>query len=93
MKILHIHVKKEYWERAKQGIKKEEYREIKSYWIKKLEREYGYDLIYYYLGYTKKKRIFRFDGFVKKKIVHKEWDMKPKEVYAISLRKPIKFML
>lgn len=85
LRILHIHVRKEYWLQAQQGIKEEEYREIKPYWTSRLNK--SYDLIYYYLGYTKKKRIFRFDGYKTKLVIHKEWKYKPKEMYAISLKR------
>lgn len=87
MRILHIHVKGVYWEHVRQGIKKEEYREFKPYWSKRLNKEY--DLIHYYLGYTKKKMIFKYDGVTLTKVIHKEFGDKPTAVYAISLRKPV----
>ncbi len=87
MKILHIHVKKKYWDLARQGVKEEEYRLIKPYWTTRLQK--NYDLIYYYCGYTNKKRIFKYDGFKKVTLVHNEFGNKPVEVYAISLRKSI----
>ena len=87
-RILHIHVRKEYFEQVKKGWKLEEYREIKKYWFKKLLDCEPYDLIYYYKGYTKEKLIFNYDGFNKKKIKHKEFGNKPTQVFAISLRKP-----
>lgn len=86
MRILHIHVKKRYWDLARQRVKPEEYRLIKPYWTKRLVGK-DYDLIYYYLGYTGKKRIFRYDGYKIKKITHEEFGDKPVKVYAISLRK------
>ncbi len=36
MKILHLPLKKEWYEMIESGEKKEEYREIKSYWAKRL---------------------------------------------------------
>ena len=40
MKALILAVRKEYFEQIKAGIKKEEYREIKDYWIKRLSKHY-----------------------------------------------------
>ena len=88
MKVLHIHVKKEYWNQARQKIKDEEYRLIKPYWFKRLYRK-DYDFIYYWLGYSSIKRIFRWDRYDIKEITHKEFGDKPVKVYAISLRKPL----
>lgn len=36
MKTLHLVLKKKWYDMIENGIKKEEYREIKSYWIKRL---------------------------------------------------------
>ena len=38
MKILHLPLKKEWYEMIESGVKTEEYREIKPYWIKRLLR-------------------------------------------------------
>lgn len=83
--ILHIHVKEEYWKQVRDKQKNKEYRLIKPYWIKKLKQDYN--LIYYYLGYTSKKLIFKYDGFVKTVIKHKEFGDKPVNVFAIDLTK------
>ncbi len=86
-KILHLHVRKEYWEQVKNNQKNKEYRIIKPYWIKMLKKDY--DLIYYYLGYTSKKLIFEYNGFVRTTIKHKEFGDKPVNVFAIDLTKPL----
>lgn len=39
MKILHLTLKKKWFDMIASGEKKEEYREIKPYWIKRLSRE------------------------------------------------------
>jgi len=87
MIILHIHVKRIYWLQAQQGIKDEEYREIKPYWtdrlIGRLKKDYTH--IYYWLAYTDRKMIFKYNGFKIKNVVHVEWDYKPKRVFAIPL--------
>ncbi len=86
-KILHLHVKKEYWEQVRDKKKNKEYRIIKPYWIKRLKE--NYDLIYYYLGYTSKKLIFRYHGNVRTIIKHEEFGDKPVNVFAIDLTKPV----
>lgn len=84
-KILHIHVKKKYWQQAKDKVKNKEYRLIKPYWIKRLKKDY--DLIYYWLGYTSKKLIFRYNGYVRTAIKHEEFGDEPVNVFAIDLTK------
>jgi hypothetical protein len=42
MRTLHLPLKKEWYEMIESGIKTEEYREIKSYWVQRLTR-YGND--------------------------------------------------
>ena len=54
LKVLRLAVRKEYFEQIKAGIKKEEYREIKDYWIKRLSKHY--DQVWITLGYPKKNR-------------------------------------
>lgn len=84
-RILHLHVRKEYWDKAVAGKKQEEYRLVKPYWVSRLYKKY--DFIHYHLGYaTGKTEIFRYDGFTIKTVTHKEFGDKPVRVYAISLR-------
>ena len=42
MKILHLTLKKQWFEKILSGEKKEEFREIKEYWNKRLNKEYDY---------------------------------------------------
>lgn len=64
MKILHLTLKKEWFDLIKSGEKKEEFREIKPYWIKRLTNQYSmpytdnmlqtkkkFDLIHFRNGY------------------------------------------
>ena len=88
MKILHIHPRYIYYDLAEKGIKEEEYRAIKPYWTKRLQK--NYDLIYYWKAYTNKKLIFKYDGKKIITLVHKEFGNKPVKVYAISLRKRVR---
>lgn len=92
MKVLRLAVRKEYFEQIKAGIKKEEYRLIKPYWIKRLAKEY--DQVWITLGYPKKiekEKVlkFKYAGFCSKKINHKEFGISDVEVYAIKLGEKI----
>lgn len=88
-KILHFHVKRKYWEQVRDGNKSEEYRKFDLKLLKRLL--VGYDLIHYHLGYPSKKQkertlIFRWNGFVDKKITHELFG-KDAHVFAIDLSK------
>lgn len=48
-KILHLTLTKKWFDMIYSGIKKEEYREIKEYWDKRLSKEY--DIIKFVNGY------------------------------------------
>lgn len=41
MKILELNLKKQWFDMILSGVKTEEYREIKPYWVKRLQSEYG----------------------------------------------------
>lgn len=88
-KILHLPVKKIYFEQVRDGIKKEEFREQTAYWAKRLEcREY--DEVHLKLGYPKaddksKILVLKWNGFVKKTITHEHFGNKPLNVYAIDV--------
>jgi len=51
MKILHLTLKKQWFDMIKSGEKREEYREIKPYWDKRLNK--SYDVIRFRNGYSK----------------------------------------
>ena len=92
MKILTLNLNKEYFDEILSGNKKEEYREVKEYWTKRLKQKYGRIVIK--CGYPKSEDIskeiwFEWNGFVKKKINHKHFGNKEIEVYAIDLNKKI----
>lgn len=93
-KSLILNLKKEYFQEIIKGTKKEEYREIKPYWVKRLEgREYENIIIK--CGYPKKndreKEItFKWNGYTKKVIKHKHFGDRETEVYAIALNEKIK---
>ena len=92
MKILTLNLNKEYFDEILSENKKEEYREVKEYWTKRLKQKY--DRIVIKCGYPKsedgsKEIWFEWNGFVKKKINHKHFGNKEIEVYAIDLNKKI----
>ena len=92
-KILTLAVKKQYFNEIKSGIKKEEFRAIKDYWTKRLKK--NYNEVHITLGYPKKDEInkilkFKFIGYERKLIKHKEFGEKTIEVYAIQLKEKIK---
>lgn len=90
MTTLYLNLKKEYFDQIKSGVKKEEYREIKSYWEKRLNKQY--DTIMIALGYPKERNetnsiMFPWKGYEIKTITHPLFGNKPTEVYAIKLEK------
>ena len=92
MKILTLNLNKEYFDEILSGNKKEEYREVKEYWTKRLKQKYGRIVIK--CGYPKSEDVskeiwFEWNGFIKKKINHKHFGSKEVEVYAIDLNKKI----
>ena len=68
MNILYLNLKAKWYEMIESGIKKEEYREIKPYWIKRLCVSYSedvssieykeYDAVKFIYGYTKRSMMF-----------------------------------
>lgn len=66
MKILDLPLKKEWYEMIESGEKKEEYREVKPYWTKRLFNEDGsykkFDAIKFRYGYTKRTMMFEHEG-------------------------------
>ncbi len=85
-----MHVKRKYWEQVKKGNKLEEYRTFNLKLMKQLL--IGYDFIHYHLGYPSKKQkertiIFKWNGFIDKKITHELFG-KNVHVFAINLEKP-----
>lgn len=52
MRILHLTLNKKWFDMIRSGIKKEEYREIKPYWRKRLLNKF-FDVIQFRNGYAK----------------------------------------
>lgn len=51
-KVLYLTLKKQWFDLIDKGIKTEEYREVKQYWIKRLEGR-SYDIVEFRNGYQK----------------------------------------
>lgn len=68
MKLLRLNLKSQWYDMIEQGIKKEEYREKKDYWIKRLfvggidGEPKHYDGIEFVYGYTKRTMIYKYKG-------------------------------
>lgn len=92
MRILHLHVKKKYFDQIKAGKKNEEYRRETPYWRKRLVFAAEPNLIMVYCGYPKKgdsSRIllFRYAGYYHAHgFLHEEFGAKPVNVFVIPLR-------
>jgi hypothetical protein len=61
MKILHLPIKKEFFEQIAAGIKLEEYRQIKPYWISRLLKyPYSYSQQYFHEDMAKQYDVIYF---------------------------------
>lgn len=84
--ILHLNLKREYFEEIKLGEKVQEYRLYNDYWKKRLSRDYR--IIQIKCGYPKKDDWSRIEarpyrGYQIKKITHPHFGEEPVEVFAI----------
>lgn len=99
MKPLHLVLKKKWYEMILSGEKKEEYREIKPYWTKRLLLDVGrpykgftypkFDKVLFQLGYAKNAptMLFEIEG-LEIGNARPEWsDNWPGEVFVIELGK------
>lgn len=80
-KILHLTLTKEWFEDISKGKKTTEYREIKPYWITRLENKI-YDEIWFKNGYSKNAPFMRVEW---KGMTIKKW--KGENKFAIKLGK------
>lgn len=78
---LDLPLKKEWYEMIKSGGKREEYREIKPFWEKRLFK--GYTKVRFRYGYTNRCMMFTIFG-ISKGIGRPEWGAPDHEVYIIS---------
>lgn len=97
-KTLFLPLKKEWYEMIESGIKTEEYREIKPYWVKRLVtadindptidwskwESYRFRCVKFSYGYTKRTMTFKCKGIRIGK-GRPEWGAPDKEVFIIEL--------
>lgn len=82
---LFLILKAKYFNQIAEGVKTEEFREVKPYWTKRLSKKY--DKILFQEGYDKSKRLeASFEGYYKKTIEHEHFGGSPLEVYAIKFK-------
>lgn len=92
-KLLILNLCKIYYDEIKNGLKKEELREAKPYWVKRLENK-KYDYIIIRCGYPKKndkskEMYFKYNGYTKKRTRHEHFGYKDLLVYSIDLSERI----
>lgn len=89
MKILHLKLKKKWFDMIVSGVKKEEYREIKPYWDKRLNK--SFDIVRFKNGYAEDSPTMDIELI---EIItgqgKTEWGGSNKEVYILKLGKIIK---
>lgn len=91
MKVLHLTLKKKWFDMILSGEKKEEYREMKPYWHKRLLNK-TYDVIEFRNGYSKESPVMRitFEG-LQTGLGIIEWGAPEREsVYILKLGEVIK---
>lgn len=87
MKILDLPLKKEWYEMIEGGEKKEEYRETKEYWRKRLTGKH-YTHVRFRYGYTKRTMLFELDSVTVGQ-GKPEWGAPKEKVYILHLGKRI----
>lgn len=93
MKILHLHLKGEYFDAILSGEKKEEYRRNSQYWCDRLVTRH-YDEVWLYRGYPRtgdSKNILKrkYQGYRLLKINHPHFGKEPIQVFAIDVSVPL----
>lgn len=91
MKTLKLVLKKKWYDMIASGEKKEEYRELKAYWIDRLSESlepcwfgHPYDSVTFYLGYAKNRPSMTFvvDG-IEIRNGREEWGAEPGKKYFV----------
>jgi len=87
MRVLHLTLKKKWFDLIASGEKKEEYREVKQYWIKRLHNK-EFDYVQFRNGYSKDSPIIRVEFIcIRLHKGKKEWGAPPEPVFIIKLGK------
>lgn len=86
-KTLKLVLKEKWWRMIEQGIKLEEYREIKPFYERLFEKWVIYDKVTFYLGYAKNRPQMTFNvKDIVKDSGNTDWGAEPgKEYYVIKL--------
>ena len=85
MSVLHLTLKKQWFDMILSGEKKEEYREIKPYWDTRLQNK-EYDVIIFRNGYASDAPRFTIELLgIKKGFGNPKWGGDSDEVYILSL--------
>lgn len=92
VRILHLHLKGEYFDEIRAGRKRKEFR-LAKIWQKRLEGK-EFDEIHIYRGYPKRgspgQTIYRrWNGYTAETITHPHFGSKPVKVFAIDVSKPL----
>lgn len=82
MSNLLIVLKRVYFNQIQSGEKLEEYREVKPYWEKRLQKEYK--TITFQDGYSTRRITADYDGYYIKTIQHEHFGNEPVRVFAIK---------
>ncbi len=89
MELIHMTLKKKWFDLILSGEKKEEYREIKPYWDTRFSKKY--DTIRFKNGYSKDSPVFDIElKGIKKGIGKREWGGSPEVVYILQLGQILK---
>lgn len=88
MKVLHLVLKRKWYDMIASGEKIEEYRDIKPYWSKRLFK--GFTHVRFNLGYTNRTMLFAIKEIIED-TGKEEWGAeKGKTYYVIKLGKEVK---
>jgi len=86
LNILHLTLKREWFDMIASGVKKEEYREIKEYWDSRLNKEY--DVVLFRNGYNRTSPEMMVElKDIKKGTGNKDWGAPNEKVYILELGK------
>lgn len=82
-RVLKLVLKRKWFELIEQGIKGEEYRDITDYWEKRLMNK-EYDIVTFYLGYSKNRpQMSFFIDLITKGYGEEEWGAEVDKCYYI----------
>ena len=86
MKLLHLVLKRQWYDMILSGEKRDEYRDITPYWRKRLEGK-DYDVVEFRNGYQKDARRMRFEiQFISRGYGHEMWGAPgSRPVYIIGI--------